>query len=124
MQRQIIAILFLIAFVGQTFNRSAVMFNYYINTAAFAKNCENKARPMMHCNGKCQMMKKLKQEENKDQQNPDRKGENKNEIISSTFQTIVFSGFKKRIEITYPTIERIGHTIDRSYAIFHPPTFS
>ncbi|KEQ28253.1 hypothetical protein N180_01060 [Pedobacter antarcticus 4BY] len=33
--------------------------DYYINTAKYANNCENKSRPKMHCQGKCQMMKKL-----------------------------------------------------------------
>lgn len=124
MLRPIIAILFLLAFLGQTFNRAFIMLDYYTNTAAFAKNCENKARPMMHCNGKCQMMKKIKQEEKKDQQTPDRKGENKNEIISLKPQDVIFSGFLKRIEITYPALKNTGHAIGRSYAIFHPPPFS
>lgn len=38
----------------------------------------------MHCNGRCQMMKKLKQEDKKDQQNPDRKSDNKDEVVVSS----------------------------------------
>ena len=38
---------------------------------------------MLHCNGKCLLAKKLKQEEKKDQQNPGRKLDGKNEVISS-----------------------------------------
>jgi hypothetical protein len=38
---------------------------------------------MLHCNGKCQLAKKLKQQEKKEQQNPELKLENKNEIFSS-----------------------------------------
>lgn len=60
-----------------------MVLNYYTNTASYAKNCENKARPMLHCNGKCQLMKKLKQEENKDKQNPERRSDNKDEVLSS-----------------------------------------
>ena len=37
----------------------------------------------MHCNGKCQMMKKLQEEDKKEQQLPERKFENKVEIYSS-----------------------------------------
>jgi hypothetical protein len=120
--RQITAILFFAALLAQTFSRSFVIADYYTNTSKCAKDCINKARPKMHCNGKCQMMKKLQQEEKKDQETPDRKGENK--IISLKPQNVIFSGFLKRIEITYPALENTGHAIGRSYAIFHQPTFS
>ena len=41
------------------------MINYYTNTAAFAKNCVNKAKPKLHYNGKCQMMKKCRRAKRK-----------------------------------------------------------
>lgn len=77
----------------------------------------------MHCNGKCQMMKKLQQEEKKDQENPERKAENKNEIILSTksffanvpTQYLIDSKSKKLL----PSSD--GKSIDRSFDIFHPP---
>jgi hypothetical protein len=77
----------------------------------------------MHCNGKCQMMKKLQQEEKKDQENPERKSENKTEIILSTksfFATVptqcfIISNSKKLL----PSSD--GKSIDRSFDIFHPP---
>lgn len=92
MFRQIAAIFLFVAFAAQIFDRGLIVLDYYANTSSFAKNCENKARPMMHCNGKCQMMKKLKEEEKKEQQNPERRSENKNEVISSKsfFATISF----------------------------------
>lgn len=74
----------MLAFALQTFSRTFVVFDYFANTKAYTKKCENKARPKMHCNGKCQMMKKLKQEEKKDEQNPERKAENKNEFVLSS----------------------------------------
>src|SRR5215831_7126919 len=82
MFRQIAAIFFLMVFSMQVFNRNVIMLNYYTNTAAFAKNCENKSKPMMHCNGKCQMMKKIKAEEKKEQKNPERKAENRDDYFS------------------------------------------
>lgn len=77
----------------------------------------------MHCNGKCQMMKKLEQEEKKDQENPERKSENKNEIILSTksfFATVSaqFILLRKSKKIL-PSSE--GKSIDHSFDIFHPP---
>lgn len=42
--------------------------SYTLNPSAFAQNCENKDKPKMHCNGKCQAMKaaaKASADENK-----------------------------------------------------------
>ena len=77
----------------------------------------------MRCNGKCQMMKKLQQEKKKDQENPERKAENKNEIILSTksfFATVpakhlIFNKSKQLLPSSG------GKSIDRSFDIFHPP---
>jgi hypothetical protein len=122
--RHITAIIFFAAFLAQTFSKSFVMADYYTNTSKYAKNCENKAKPKMHCNGKCQMMKKLQQEEKKDQENPERKGENKNEIVlsSKSFFTTVSN---YRIHLTkrlYPTLQSPKET-DRSFEVFHPPSY-
>ena len=81
MLRYLTTIFLLTAFAAQTFQQGFTVLDYYINTTSFAKNCENKARPILHCNGKCQMMKKLKEEEKKDQQIPERKLDNKTEVV-------------------------------------------
>ncbi len=83
----------LFAFAMLTFSKAFVVFDYFTNTKAYAKNCENKAIAQMHCNGKCQMMKKLRQEEKKDEQNPERKAENKNDLVlfsRSFFPIVIF----------------------------------
>lgn len=77
----------------------------------------------MHCNGKCQLMKKLQQEEKKDQENPERKTEIKNEIVlftESFFETIpdsytIIRNSKKSLLISGK------RPVDRSIDIFHPP---
>ena len=121
--KQITALLFIIALLAQTFNKSFVMADYYTNTSKYAKNCENKAKPKMHCNGKCQMMKKLQQEEKKDQENPERKAENKNEIIlsSKSFYAAVPNYSIHFIKRLYPTLQSPKET-DRSFEVFHPPS--
>lgn len=96
------------------------MLDYYTNTASFAKNCINKARPMLHCNGKCQMMKKLQQEEKKEQQYPESRSGSKNQDI---YFNPVFA-----IRLLQPSttlqvysdllIEKVR---DDSPFIFHPP---
>lgn len=121
MFKPIAAILLIIAFIAQTFSGGLVMINYYTNTAAFAKNCENKARPKMHCNGKCQMMKKLKQEEKQDQQNPERKSEVKvQELSSKSFYHSNIAAVSL-LTVKATPVEKNDAVTDISYAFFHPP---
>lgn len=107
----------------QYFSKSMLIADYYSNTAGYAKNCENKARPKLQCNGKCQLMKKLNAEEKKDQDNPERKAENKNEWF--VFYRASFANAPKPIIII--TSNKISirhlndHCADRSLDIFHPP---
>ena len=75
MFRKLATILLLVAFATQTFERAFLLLDYYTNTGSFAKNCENKLRPQLHCNGQCVLMKKLKEQENKEGQTPERKSE-------------------------------------------------
>lgn len=75
----------------------------------------------MHCNGKCQMMKKLQEEEKKEQQNTERKAEFKNEIISSKsfYATIVPASFI--IKAPQYFIANEINTTSMPRSLFHPP---
>ena len=121
MLKRFTVILIIFAFTAQTFNRAVILLDYYVNTGSFAKNCENKAKPAMHCHGKCQMMKQMKNEEKKDQQNPERKLENKNEVVSSKSFFTKYSCFagvsKKNVYSNYSEILSAAKEKD----IFHPP---
>ena len=82
MYRQILTAVLLLAFTVQTFNQGLIVFGFYANQDAIAKKlCVNKAKPKMHCNGKCQLMKKLQEEERSDKENSERKIENKTDIV-------------------------------------------
>jgi hypothetical protein len=120
MWKKITAVILLMAFATSTFCNAIIIMDYYTNTNAFAKNCINKARPAMHCNGKCQMMKKLQQEEKRDQRNSERKAGSKiQEISSKSF----FGGLSKATftgECCYADIH-IHKPIDRTYALLRPP---
>lgn len=121
--RYFFAILLFAAFFAQTFDRAFIVLDYYTHVSEYAKNCENKDKPEMHCNGKCQMMKKLKEEDKQDHQNPERKSENKNETVLSanSFYSISLVRFfiEKNHQKIIPFSE--GKVTDRSYGIFHPP---
>jgi len=121
--KSLTAIIILAAFLAQIFSRALIVADYYANTGKYAVNCVNKAKPMMHCNGKCQMMKKLKQEEKKDAENPERKPENKNEIQLSSKS--YFAATQTPVTVLFRSYTIVlnsdGHSIDRSFDIFHPP---
>lgn len=110
----------LFAFVAQTFHKSFLVFDYYANTAAYAKSCVNKARPKLHCNGKCQMMKKLREEEKKEDKNPLRKAEFKDEVLSSKSFYTTHAYFNRSVEIAYGQ-PVVSEPVDRPQAFFHPP---
>jgi hypothetical protein len=122
MLKQLTAIFLLTAFVAQTFTGSLIRLDYYTNTNAYAKNCINKAKPKMHCNGKCQMMKKMQEEEKKDQENTERKYENKINVLSSkSFFTIITPGISTEISMAYYSGNN-KCTIKMPRTYFHPPT--
>ena len=70
------------------------------------------------------MMKKLQQEEKKDQENPERKAENKNEIVlsSKSFAPSVtkYSSIETILKLQYPKIA-ISYSYNCTNSIFHPP---
>jgi len=120
MFKKLTAIFLFAAFAIQTFNKAVIVFSYYTNTSAYAKYCENKAKPMMHCNGHCQMMKKLKQEENKDKQNPERTNDTKDEVLffSDTQLTVQNTGYW--IRSNYSLVNDLIIK-DVSFSFFRPP---
>lgn len=122
MLKQAFTILLLIAFSIQTFYRVFIVADFYKNQDKIAKTlCENKARPKLHCNGKCQLAKKLQQEEKKDQNNPERKLENKYEVFLSKPDHTLPLNNSTIIETFYATTKNgslSGFTSD----CFHPPT--
>ena len=102
-----IAFLLLLAFFTSTFSRLFVVADYYVNTERYYKNCENKAKPQLKCNGKCQMAKKVQDEEKKEQKNPGIKLDLKSEICT-IYSFILLQSF--------PPV-----TIDQEYSLCHIP---
>jgi hypothetical protein len=56
--------IFLIFLFTQTFSKWLIVAEFRLNQDFIAKNlCINRSKPKLHCNGKCQLMKKLAAEE-------------------------------------------------------------
>jgi hypothetical protein len=119
MFKQITTIFILMCLLVQTFNRAIVVSSYYVNTNSYVKNCINKAKPKLHCNGKCQMMKKLKEEEKKDSDNTTKKSY-QDEVLSSKsfYSSISIHSFSTK---SFQTPINTGFPIDQSSVFFHPP---
>jgi len=112
----------IISFTAQMLGGFMVEIDYYLRTAEYAKNCVNKARPLMHCNGKCQMAKKMIQEERKDAQAPERKSVNRNDITLSSKS--FFASINLPVFSIIPSVKRhytLRNIVGRSLDIFHPP---
>ena len=57
------AFILLLLMILQTGHIHLIQLEYKFNKKAFAKNCINKAKPQLQCQGKCQMRKKIKEEQ-------------------------------------------------------------
>lgn len=61
MKKILVILLTLLVFI-QPLSKVWILVSFKINQDYIAKNlCENRAKPILKCNGKCQLMKKLKQ---------------------------------------------------------------
>jgi hypothetical protein len=120
MWKQLTAALMILAFTSSIFCQTVILLEYYANKTAYAQNCINKARPQMHCNGKCQMMKKLQQEEKNSRDNQERKAENKSELIFADS----FCRFDPVPLLPIPQLAGfsiVTKPVDRDYPLLHPP---
>jgi hypothetical protein len=123
MFKQLTATILLLAFVAQTFSAPFIRLDYYFNQADYAKNCVNKKRPKMHCNGQCQVMKKIQEEEKKDQEQAERKMGSKLEVLSSRsfYTNNITQGFSEPISIAY-FVGNDDTEIKMPRSFFHPPS--
>lgn len=103
-------------------SRGIILLSYYTNKQAYERYCVNKARPQLHCDGKCQLGKKLKAEEERDKKDP-----LKNASFSEVVMICQAHDFHIRIPIRFSVKEKLscplslGHLSDWSASCFHPP---
>jgi hypothetical protein len=120
--KQIGAILLIIPFLLQTFNRLLIVADYYVNTMSFAIHCENKDKPMLHCNDKCQMMKQLSKAEKNEQKNPEQKLKNKEKVsIFNQHHLTLSIPNTTATNQNFCSITKFVHPVKMALATFHPP---
>lgn len=119
----ILAPLLMALVLTQAFSKWLVVIEYKWNKDYIVKNlCVNKARPKMHCNGKCQMMKRLAEEEKQN-------SEENSTSSKSKIQDVVFSNeiFKPQLPLliklktVYNEERPLSKYSSPTGSIFHPP---
>jgi hypothetical protein len=122
--RRATAFLLLLVFFAQAFSRYLLVADYFVNRAAYAANCINKDRPSMRCNGRCQLCKKLhQQDKTEEKQAPDRKsGADRNESPFSAVSLIDFTTLEgiTIYKTKFPHF-LAGNPIHMPREFFHPP---
>ncbi|WP_448698615.1 hypothetical protein ACFGVR_17345 [Mucilaginibacter sp. AW1-3] len=104
------AILLIVFTLSANFSTLFVFAGFEINKTAIASTlCENRSRPWMHCNGKCYLLKKIKQAEQKEKNDERQMGK-------SLFQEAFFD---KGLTITFNT-QLLG-VMDTPYPRFALP---
>ena len=122
MIKRIATFVLLVAFAIHAFNRVVIVFGFYANQKTIAATlCENRDKPILKCEGKCLLAKKLQAQEKADQQNPERKTDNKPEVLSSrSFFSVLSGSFITEVARVYEK-EPFGKPVHRSFTVFHPP---
>ena len=120
MKYKLTAVLLIIAIVSCSFSRFFLYAGYELNKNYIAaKLCENRNKPWLHCNGKCYLIKKIKQAEEK--QNAAERETQKNlvqeSICEDTPEVKFFTQLIRVIAIPNNRIE----LPDGYNAIFRPP---
>jgi hypothetical protein len=106
----------------QAFSKWVMLLEYEWNKEYIAANlCENKAKPKLLCAGKCQLAKKMAQEE--------RDASSTSQPHKLSFQEVLFS-FEEQVSKIGLPLASVNHGplcyLERRYnappkAIFHPP---
>jgi hypothetical protein len=97
------------------------MADYMLNLEAYKKACINKSKPMLHCNGKCQMLKKMKKQEGDNGTNALAPKFNQIEVVLSS------KSFFPSIQVVSTTNISTFYTYNDDFSsnyivsIFHPP---
>lgn len=67
MFKRFLALLLIVLIVSANFTRLFIYAGYQVNQKYIAaKLCENRDKPWLNCNGRCYLMKKIKQAEDKE----------------------------------------------------------
>lgn len=121
MIKNLIFIGLIISFALQLLKPLIIVADYVANTANYKANCINKEKVKLKCQGKCQMAKKMAQDEKEQQEKNDKSLFKVLDLSSKSFFTSVTISPKQYIKSKYPIVNT-AKEIKVSFKIFHPPS--
>lgn len=120
MLRRAISLFLLLAVISANFSRLYVYAGFGINQKYIAANlCENRSKPWLHCDGKCYLMKKVKQVQ-------EREKSEERQTQKSLFQESFLLGSTKvkfhtlLLQVIITPYHSIC-SVKNPAAVFHPP---
>lgn len=118
-----IAILLLICSVSVSLSGLFVFAGFEMNQGYIAKElCVNRDKPQLHCNGKCYLMRKLKQAQDKEQKQERQVQKIQLQeaivMLPFIFKQYAIAAVQMRIPLT------TGIPVSQINAVFHPPQIS
>jgi hypothetical protein len=109
------------AILLQSLSSLVIIAGYNINKAYIASAfCENKDKPMMRCNGKCQLKKQLTEESEKDKVPSSARDKTEITQFYESSPECFFDGNKKITTVVVPESRLPAQ--DFHPLIFHPPS--
>jgi len=120
---QLVVTVVLFAMMLQCFSKMIVVAEFYANRDYIARNlCVNRFNTAVHCAGRCQLDKRILQEE-KSSGDKEVRQESRNEVLSSkSFFASAVTPVTVFVERDYP-VASVPHPVDRPISIFHPPAW-
>jgi hypothetical protein len=121
--KKLIAIVACLGILLQTFSQVVIVAEYYANKDYIAKNlCENRDKPMMHCNGKCCLKKKLAKEAGNQAPSPrNQKSEQAVNLFCSDTKFEIQSFNTANVPNRYFSHNDL-RTFSFHSSVFHPPS--
>jgi hypothetical protein len=121
--KSIASTIFILLLLTQVFSKWLMVIDYTVNKDYIAKNlCENRNKPTLHCNGKCQLMKKMAVED--DQSNKT----SGSSVAKTPFSEVLFNAaFALTSSVTsvsgslYNDFYLVAIPSSFHSSIFHPP---
>ncbi len=107
----------------QTFSREALVVDFTLNRAVItARFCVNKARPQLHCDGKCYFAKQLKKQEERDNKAPNSLKE-RLEMLPAAFRSLVppVPGHQASVPVSYGPHRLAWVPAGAAQGVFQPP---
>src|SRR5699024_9687831 len=105
----------------QTFPKSMFIIDYYLHTEDYAAYCINKDKPEMHCDGMCQVDKKLNEIDHRQKEQPNQQKKGQTTVVYLPV-TLLYP------IILIPETQQFGFPPSKAFfpnthptSIFHPP---